>query len=194
MAGQKVGYVRVSSGDQNTDRQLDGVAVDRTFTDKASGKDTARPALTEMLAYVREGDSLLVHSMDRLARNLDDLRRLVKELTARGVKVEFVKEGLTFDGDGSAMGQLLLSVMGAVAEFERAHILSRQREGIALAKQRGVYRGRARALNDEQAVEVCRRAGAGEKKTALAKEFGVSRETVYKVLREHAAGMQPTEG
>ncbi|WP_038466487.1 recombinase family protein [Arthrobacter sp. PAMC 25486] len=184
MSGQRVAHVRVSSFDQNTDRQLDGVAVDRTFTDKASGKDTARPQLQEMLAYVREGDTLLVHSMDRLARNLEDLRRLVRELNDRGVRVEFVKEALTFDGDGSAMGQLLLSVMGAVAEFERSHILSRQREGIALAKIRGVYRGRARALNDEQAAEVCRRAAAGEKKTALAELFGVSRETVYKALRE----------
>lgn len=187
MAGQKVGYVRVSSVDQNTDRQLDGIQLDRVFTDKASGKDTERPALQETLAYIREGDELWVHSMDRLARSLDDLLRLVKEQTARGVRIVFVQEGLTFDGDDSPMSHLLLAVMGGVAQFERSHILSRQREGIALAKARGVYRGRARALSDEQVAEVCRRAASGEQKTALAKEYVVSRETLYKVLREGAA-------
>jgi DNA invertase Pin-like site-specific DNA recombinase len=92
----RVGYVRVSSVDQNTVRQLDGVVVERTFTDKASGKDTARPKLDELLAFVRDGDTVIVHSMDRLARNLDDLRRLVRTLTGKGVRVEFIKENLIF--------------------------------------------------------------------------------------------------
>ena len=96
--GQIVGYVRVSTTDQNTARQLEGIAVDRTFTDRTSGKDTTRPALREMLAYVREGDTVMVHSLDRLARNLDDLRRLVGDLTARGVRVSFVKEGPLLHG------------------------------------------------------------------------------------------------
>jgi DNA invertase Pin-like site-specific DNA recombinase len=95
----RVGYVRVSSVEQNTVRQLDGIAVERTFTDKASGKDTIRPRLDEMLAFVRDGDTVIVHSMDRLARNLDDLRRVVRSLTGNGVRVEFVKEGLTFTGE-----------------------------------------------------------------------------------------------
>jgi DNA invertase Pin-like site-specific DNA recombinase len=107
----KVGYIRVSTVDQNTVRQLDGINVERTFTDKASGKDTARPRLDEMIAFVREGDTVIVHSMDRLARNLDDLRRLVKTLTGKGVRVEFVKESLTFTGEDSPMANLLLSVM-----------------------------------------------------------------------------------
>src|SRR4029453_17504272 len=97
----RVGYVRVSNVDQNTVRQLDGIAVERTFTDKASGKDTLRPKLDEMLAFVRDGDSVVVHSMDRLARNLDDLRRVVRSLTDKGVRVEFVKERLAFTGDDS---------------------------------------------------------------------------------------------
>src|SRR5215467_14135112 len=138
----RVGYVRVSSVDQNAVRQLDGIAVERTFTDKASGKDTTRPKLDEMLAFVRDGDIVTVHSMDRLARNLDDLRRTVRTLTGKGVQVEFVKENLTFTGEDSPMATLLLSVMGAFAEFERALILERQREGIAAAKSRGVYTGR----------------------------------------------------
>lgn len=179
----RVGYIRVSSVDQNTVRQLDGIAVERTFTDKASGKDTARPKLEEMLAFVRDGDTVLAHSMDRLARNLDDLRRVVRTLTSKGVRVEFVKENLTFTGEDSPMATLLLSVMGAFAEFERALILERQREGIAAAKQRGVYTGRKPALTPERARELRERAAAGEQKSLLAKEFGVSRETVYSYLR-----------
>ncbi|WP_435575768.1 recombinase family protein [Enterobacter hormaechei] len=118
MQGQRIGYVRVSSFDQNPERQLEGVQVARVFTDKASGKDTQRPELERLLAFVREGDTVVVHSMDRLARNLDDLRRIVQGLTQRGVRMEFVKEGLKFTGEDSPMANLMLSVMGAFAEFE----------------------------------------------------------------------------
>jgi DNA invertase Pin-like site-specific DNA recombinase len=179
----RVGYVRVSSVDQNTVRQLDGIAVERTFTDKASGKNTQRPKLDEMLAFVRDGDTVIVHSMDRLARNLEDLRRVVRSLTGKGVRVEFVKESLAFTGDDSPMATLLLSVMGAFAEFERALILERQREGIAAAKQRGAYTGRKPALTPDQARQLRQRAAAGERKSALATEFGISRETVYSYLK-----------
>ncbi len=143
--GHRIGYIRVSSGDQQPARQLDQVAVDRVFTDYASGKDVDRPQLAHLLAFVRPGDTVVVHSLDRLARNLADLRQLVARLTAQGVRVEFVHEQLTFTGDDSPMAHLMLSVMGAFAEFERAPLRERQREGIALAKQRGVYRGRKRA-------------------------------------------------
>jgi len=180
---QRVGYTRVSSLDQNLDRQLDGIALDKTFPDSVSGKDTQRPQLEALLGFVRDGDTVIVHSMDRLARNLDDLRAIVRTLTARGVRVEFVKEQLTFTGDDSPMATLLLSVMGAFAEFERALIRERQREGIALAKQRGAYRGRRKALTTEQIDQLARRAAAGEPKSTLAREFNVSRETVYQYLR-----------
>ena len=183
MKGQRLGYVRVSTFAQNTERQLDGVALDKTFTDHASGKDANRPALAALLDFAREGDTVLVHSMDRLARNLDDLRRLVQQLTAKGVRVEFAREGLTFTGEDSPLAQLLLSVMGAFAEFERALLRERQREGIALAKKRGVYRGRKRALTPERVDELRRRADGGEAKTQLAQDFGLSRETVYQYLR-----------
>jgi len=181
--GQRIGYVRVSSFDQNPERQLEQVSVNRLFTDKASGKDTQRPELERLLAFVREGDTVVVHSMDRLARNLDDLRRLVQGLTQRGVRIEFVKESLTFTGEDSPMANLMLSVMGAFAEFERALIRERQREGISLAKQRGAYRGRKKALSPERVVELRRRAAAGEQKAKLAREFGISRETIYQYLR-----------
>lgn len=184
-AGQRVGYVRVSTVDQNTARQLDGVPVARTFEDHASGKDANRPALAEMLAYVRAGDTVTVHSLDRLGRSLVDLRQLVDTLTGRGVRVEFLKENLTFEPGGSSpMSNLLLSMLGAVAEFERSLILERQREGIAQAKQRGAYKGRAPALSPAQADELRRRAAAGENRAALARELGISRKTLYVYLQD----------
>jgi len=181
--GQRVGYIRVSSFDQNPERQLEDVAVDRTFTDKASGKDTQRPQLQALTAFVRAGDTVIVHSMDRLARNLDDLRRIVQTLTQRGIRIEFVKEHLAFTGEDSPMANLMLSVMGAFAEFERALIRERQREGIALAKQRGVYRGRKPALSPADRVELRRRVEGGQKKAQVARDFGISRETLYQYLR-----------
>lgn len=177
--GKRVGYIRVSSVDQNTGRQLEGVEVDKSFTDKASGKDAQRPQLKAALEYLREGDVLVVHSMDRLARNLDDLRRIVMDVTDRGVQVQFVKEGMLFTGEDSAMSKLLLSVMGAFAEFERSLLKERQREGIALAKKAGVYKGRKPSLTPERAGELRARIATGEKKAALAREFGISRETLY---------------
>jgi DNA invertase Pin-like site-specific DNA recombinase len=183
MVGQRIGYVRVSSLDQNEKRQLEGQVLDRVFTDKASGRDTSRPQLTELLRFARDGDTVVVHSMDRLARNLDDLRALVQGLTRRGVRVEFVKEQLVFTGEDSPMANLMLSVMGAFAEFERSLIRERQREGIALAQQRGVYKGRKKTLTPERAAELVQRAGSGIPKVVLAREYGISRETVYQYIR-----------
>ncbi|MCL4720238.1 MAG: recombinase family protein [Phycisphaerae bacterium] len=185
--GQRIGYVRVSTLDQNAERQLEGVQLDRLFTDHASGKDTERPQLKALLAYAREGDTVVVHSMDRLARNVDDLRRMVQEQTRRGVRVQFIKENLLFTGEDSPMANLMLTVLGAVGQFERELIRERQREGIALAKQRGVYRGRKRALSPERIAELRARAAGGEKKARLAREFGISRETLYQYLRKSAA-------
>jgi DNA invertase Pin-like site-specific DNA recombinase len=184
MKGQVVGYVRVSSFDQNPDRQLENVQVDNIFSDRVSGKDVERPELSALMSYVREGDMVVVHSMDRLARNLDDLRRLVQELTGRGVCVSFVKEGMIFTGEDSPMATLLLSVMGAFAEFERSLIRERQREGIAIAKQRGAYKGRKKSLSVEQMGMLRERVAAGEQKAKLARELGISRETLYQYLRE----------
>jgi DNA invertase Pin-like site-specific DNA recombinase len=183
MTGQRIGYIRVSTFDQNPERQLEDVEVDRTFSDKASGKDVHRPQLEAMMDFVRDGDTVVVHSMDRLARNLDDLRRIVQALTERGVCIEFKKEQLSFTGEDSPMAKLMLSVMGAFAEFERALLKERQREGIALAKQRGAYRGRKRALSDAQAAEARGQVATGKKKAHVAREFGISRETLYKYLR-----------
>jgi DNA invertase Pin-like site-specific DNA recombinase len=184
MAGKKIGYIRISTFEQNAERQLEGITLHQQFVDKASGKSTQRPQLNAMLDYVRDGDTVVVHSMDRLARNLDDLRRLVTSLTDRQINVEFVKEGLTFTGEDSPMSNLLLSVMGAFAEFERALLKERQMEGIASAKQRGAYRGRKPTLSQEQIQRLQYRATQGDKKTRIARDFGISRETLYQYLRK----------
>jgi len=181
--GQRLGYIRVSSVDQNTYRQLDGVPLDERFEDKCSGKDRERPALQALLKHARKGDRVIVHEMSRLARNLSDLLALVKELTGKGIIVEFHKDGLVFDGKANNNGTLMLSIMGAVAEFERGMILERQREGIKIAQAKGTYRGRKAALSVARADELRRRVAAGEVKAQLAKEFGITRQTLYAYVK-----------
>lgn len=182
MTGKLIGYVRVSSIDQNIDRQLDGLKLDKVFTDKCSGKDTKRPQLALMLEYAREDDTIIVHSMDRLARNLDDLRSIVQKLTKAKIKVKFVKENLEFSGENSPMANLLLSVMGAFAEFERALIKERQAEGIAIAKKAGKYKGRSKCLTEEQTAKIRQMVADRYKKTDIAKQFEISRDTLYRYL------------
>ena len=183
ITGQIIGYTRISSVNQNDARQLDGVVLDKTFTDVASGKNTARPQLQAMLAHVRAGDHLKVHSMDRLSRSLADLEATVKVLTDKGVAVTFVSQDLTFTGVSSPMNTLMLQMMGAVAQFERALILERQREGIAIAKDKGVYKGRKASLNAVQAAELKAMVADGVAKTKIAAQLGVSRATVYSYMK-----------
>jgi DNA invertase Pin-like site-specific DNA recombinase len=187
MLGQRIGYIRVSTLDQHTERQLDGIAVDKTFLDQASGKDAKRPQLELMLSFVRSGDTVIVHSMDRLARNLDDLRRIVQTLTGKGVRIEFVKEHLTFTGEDSPMANLLLSVMGAFAEFERSLIKERQLEGIAQAKKRGAFKGRKQSLSQGEVAAMHQRIASGMSKAQVAREFGISRQTLYQYLKTTTA-------
>ena len=179
-----IGYKRVSTWDQRSDRQLDGLALDEIFEDRASGKDLNRPQWEMAARFLRRGDVLFVHSMDRLARNLGDLLATVQGLNARGVEVRFVRENLNFEpGAGTnPMAKLMLSMLGAVAEFERSLILERQREGIAVAKQRGAYSGRKRALSDDQVEQLRHRLNSGEKLARVARELGVSRQTLYSHL------------
>jgi len=183
LKGQRIDYVWVSSFDQNPEWQLEQVQVERVFTDKASGDDTLLPELDALLSFVRDGDTVVVHSLDRLARNLDDLRRLAQKLTKRGAHIGFVKGILTFTGECSSMTNLMLSVMGALTEFERPLIREGQLEGIALAKQRGAYRGWKKSLSEPQIVEMKRRIAAGEQKATVARDYGISRETLYQYLR-----------
>ncbi len=189
MTGKKVGYVRVSTKLQNTERQLDNIPLDIVFTDKASGKDTKRPKLKELINYIRDGDIVHVHCMDRLARNLDDLRQIIKTITDKQAQVNFVKEGLEFTGSSSPMSQLMLSLMGAFSEFEHGLIKERQLEGIAKAKERGVYE-RKRKLTNKQAQEI-KTTLAQETDTnkihkgALARKYGIGRSTLYYYINNH---------
>jgi len=182
-SGQSVGYIRVSSIGQNDARQLDGVTLDKTFTDKASGKDTQRPQLQAMLEFVREGDHVYVHSMDRLARSLSDLEAIVKGLTGRGVAVTFTTQAMTFTGDDSPMNTLMLQLLGAVGQFERSLIRERQREGIAIAKAKGdVYKGRKPSLDAAGVAQARALVAQGLPKAQVAERLGVSRTTLYSVL------------
>ena len=183
-SGKRIGYIRVSSVGQNDARQLDGVKLDKTFTDKASGKDTHRPQLQSMLDYVREGDHVFVHSMDRLSRSLKDLQDVVEALTAKGVSVTFMKERLTFAKDDSdPMSMLMLQLLGAIGQFERSLIKERQREGIALAKARGVYKGRKPVLDAAAATTLREMAARGVPKVDIAQTLGISRASVYEYLK-----------
>lgn len=178
--GQQVGYIRVSSVDQNTIRQLDGLSLDKTFTEKMSGKDTQRPVLQECLAYIRDGDTLHVHSIDRLARNAKDLLNLVEQVLGKGVNLKFHKNNLTFSPDSKDhMAKLQLTMLAAFAEFERELIKERQREGIAIAKAQGKYAKR-RKITDELIAEAKARTERGEPLSKVAKDLKVSRETLYK--------------
>nr|MDT0250317.1 recombinase family protein [Endozoicomonas sp.] len=182
MKGQNVGYIRVSSVDQNTARQLDGIELNTTFEDHCSGKDTNRPQLKACLRHLRKGDQLHVHSIDRLARSLKDLQTLVEDLTEQGISIQFHKENLIFTGDSNPMHKLMFQMMGAFAEFERGMIRERQREGIAAARKQGKQIGAKPKLFSEQMEELKDRVAAGEQKKALAQEYGVSRQTLYNLL------------
>ena len=182
--GHNVGYVRVSSIAQNLDRQLSGIELDKVFTEKASAKDAKRPRLQECIQYLREGDTLHVHSIDRLARNLVDLQNIIQELNSKNVSVSFHKENLLFTGNDNAMSKLMLNMMGAFAEFERNLIKERQMEGIKVAQKKGVKFGRNKTLTVEQILEIKDRISKGGKKTVLAKEYGVSRQTIYTAIEK----------
>ncbi|WP_422139940.1 recombinase family protein [Endozoicomonas sp. ALC020] len=182
MKGQNVGYIRVSSIDQNTARQLEDVELDTCFEDHCSGKDTNRPQLKACLRHLRKGDHLHVHSIDRLARSLKDLQKLVEDLTNQGVTIQFHKENLTFTDGSNPMHTLMLQMMGAFAEFERSMIRERQREGIVSARKKGKQIGAMPKLTEKQVAELKDRVSAGEQKKALAHEYGISRQTLYNIV------------
>lgn len=189
IVGQNVGYIRVSSVDQNEERQTEGIKdagieLDKIFVDKTSGKTTKRAALEECLRYLRDGDTLVCYSIDRLARNLLDLQKLIDSLSEQGVMVRFIKENLTFDGRNvNPMQTLALQIMGAFAEFERALIRERQREGIALVKAKGGKIGRGNAVTPEQEQTLKEKLKAGIPKARIARDMGISRQTVYRYAK-----------
>ena len=182
--GQRIGYARVSAADQHLDRQITALGrTDRLFTDQTTGSTRHRPGLDAALTYLRDGDELVVTSMDRLARSVIDLRNLVDQLTERGVTVTFLREAQSYSpGPADPMSRLMLDILGAVAEFERAIIRERQADGIAAAKKRGAYRGRARALTDTDLAQARQRIAAGVPKTTIARDLGVHRSTLHRAL------------
>ena len=175
-----VGYRRVSSSDQTLDRQDLGT-VEKTFEEKLSGANASdRPALQELLGWVRDGDSVIVHSIDRLARNLQDLLSIVSTLNAKGVSIRFIKDNLTFPPEGTdGASKLYLSILGAVAEFERSMIKERQREGIAKAKAKGVYKGRKVNIDKERILALRKE---GNSTYVIAETMRISRMTVHRAL------------
>lgn len=184
MTGKRIGYKRVSTIDQNPERQLAGIEVDKMFIDQASGTTINRPQLALMLEYVRDDDLVIIHSMDRLARNVKDLRKIIDDLVGKSVKVQFLKENLTFTGEDSPMANLLLMLMGSIAEFEHSIIRERQLEGIANAKKKGKFKGAKPKFNQEKLELLKERMKSRDSKSQIAIEFGVSRFTLYKYLKK----------
>lgn len=185
----KVGYARVSTEGQNLERQLEalktaGVPSDRIFTDKVSGKNTQRPGFEEMMRYLRRGDELYVTSMDRLSRSLQDLLAVTTSLRERGVILHFMKERIDLNPDDavSPVSSFMFSMLGAVAQFERELIRERQREGIAIAQAKGVYKGR-KPIPEETIAEAKRRIEQGIPLAKVARDLNVNRSTIYKRLK-----------
>lgn len=182
VTSQVVGYIRVSSQGQNTARQLAGLKLDKEFVDIMSGSTKEREKLLECIEYVREGDTLVVESIDRLARNLRDLQEIIHTLIQKKVSIKFVKENLTFTGNQDAMANLMLQMMGAFAEFERTMIRSRQRDGIDAAKKAGKHLGRPPTITPKLAKEAKELKSSGTSIRQIAFKMNLSRATVYKML------------
>ena len=181
----RVAYVRVSTAEQNEERQLEALehfGIERWYTEKISGKNTNRPKLQEMLEYAREGDTIYIHDWSRISRNTKDLLELVDALSARGIGLVSVHEGFDTTTPG---GRLLLTVVGAINEFERTNLLERQREGIAIAKREGKYKGRKAAQIEDIAAVYESWMRREKSKAELAREHGVSRPTLDRLLREY---------
>ena len=184
----KIGYIRISTIDQSTARQellMEQLGVDEVYIDRISGKNTNRPELQKMMEYVRKGDTVIVESISRFARNTRDLLELVEKLTVRGV--EFVSKKEAIDTT-TPTGKFMLTVFGAVAELEREYILQRQREGIAIAKANGVYKGR-KSLQPPEFEKVTAKWRTGQITAAEAmRQLGMSKSTFYRRVKEQSRG------
>ena len=179
----RVGYIRVSSVDQNDSRQLDGMEFDRVYREKVSGRKREREQLDICIDFMRDGDHLFVHEISRLARNQRDFQNIVHELLNKGVSITFVKENITVDAKPSPMRDMMLSVMAGSAQLEVDLIRERQAEGIAKAKERGQQMGRL-PLSKKLRREIHNRADSGQKKIDIARSMNIGQSTVYKWLRE----------
>lgn len=184
--GKNIAYIRVSTVEQNEARQKEALKnynIDKWFVEKASGKDTNRPKLQEMLEYVREDDTIYVEEFSRLGRSTADLLATVQQIESSGAKFMSLKEN--FDTQTPA-GRLQMTMMAAIAEFERAMILERQREGIAIAKREGKYKGRKKINVPDIGTYYERYMTRQGTKTSIAAELGISRTTLDKLFREYS--------
>jgi len=178
-------YLRVSTISQNTDRQLVGVPCDREFVEKVSAKDMERPQLLAMLSNLRQGDLINIHELSRLARNTKDLLGIVEQILGTGASIKFHKENLMFNSGEAqdAFQQLMLTMLGAIAQFERNLLLERQREGIAIAKAKGKYKGKQSRFNDKDIQEMKERfAQPATNKSSLARDLGITRQHLYRLV------------
>ena len=189
MSSQSIGYIRVSTREQSTGRQTDGMEslkLNKVFEEKVSGKSKDRPQLRQCIDYAREGDTVYIYSIDRLARSLGDLESIIKELVDKGVTVQFIKECQTYSRDHSnPFNKVLLQVLGAFAEFERNIMLERQAEGIAHAKSNGTKSGKPfgkQPLDMTRRDEAINYSKQGMNITQIAKSMGLSRASIYKLL------------
>lgn len=183
MTGKRIGYIRVSSLDQNPDRQLEGIELDKKFIDYCSTNNTTRPQLQALIDYIREDDTIYVHSMDRLARRVLELKKYVNVFVSKKVKVIFVKENLTFTDENNALANLMLHMMAAFSEFEHAYIKERQMEGVAIAKKQGKYKGRKK-IAESKIIALREQIASTKTKSQIAKDLGISRITLYKYMNE----------
>lgn len=177
---QKLAYLRVSTTEQSLCRQLHGMQFDKVFEDKCSGKDADRPGLKELIEYARQGDEIYVHDISRMARNTADLLKLVEKFASKSISLIFVKENLVFSGDSNPMNDLMLTLLGAIYQFERSMILDRQREGIEIAKKKGKFKGKQPNQKVHQKIRELFQSGMS--KRAISIELGCSRPTVYRAL------------
>ena len=184
----RVAYVRVSTVEQNEQRQIEGLKphnIEKWFTEKVSGKDTNRPQLKEMLEFVREGDTVYIHDFSRLARSTQDLLNIVDTLTKKGVHLVSNKENIN---TSTPQGRLMLTMIAAINEFERTNLLERQKEGIAVAKKKGKYKGRKEVKIDNFEQYYNKYLNREITKTQLAKELNISRPTLDKLIKEYKEG------
>lgn len=197
--GQRIGYIRVSTAEQHTERQEKALGVcHRVFRDEESGSTVTRKGLEDMLSHIRDGDTVVVHEVDRLARSEADLANIVREITSKGASVEFLRDNLRFSGnDDDPTAQLMLHLLGAIGAFSRRLMLKRQREGIKAAQDRGVKFGRPPKKDPGRILQYyldnphCGPADLG-------KRFGVSRSTAHRAIKDHPEyrrrrGLSPAE-
>ena len=186
---ENIGYIRVSSEGQNTDRQLDSIVLDKRFTDKISGASKDRLELNACLAYIRTGDTLHIHSIDRLARSLRDLQEIVDSLVQRGITIIFHTERLTFTSEENPVSTMMLQMLGMIAQFERTLTKKRQREGIEIAKSKGKHLGRP-TIDYTRRDEAIKLLEEGNNISSIAKAMKLSRASIHKLLAGHTKTIQ----